>query len=359
MEQKCRFIGLLDEIGVREVEIGLPDGMAACAELADRTREHTYAIQKTALVPCYTARWQRQVDLAVEHGISRIDIVAPVSDHLLKDRDHYGLRAEDIGPRLKEVVDLARPAPLELGVGLIDACRTPLDRILTVVRPLRSLGVSRLVVYDSVGTMLPSEMTPFVAEIGKASGLPILIHCHNDYGLATANSLAAVAGGASAVDVAVNGVGGRAGNAALDEVALALENLCGVATGIDTSRLLCLARFVEEMTGLKNSRLKPIVGEYCFAHLPVMHIRCIAGGNPSAFEPFDPHQVGAERTYDFSLPVDHSDSVEPFIRTSGAALDPAEVSGLVTALRDGSDGGGWTEARIGQQIRKIESARRP
>ena len=358
-DRQRRFVGFLDEIGVPEIEIGLPGGMSACADLADFIRRENHAIRASALIPCYAATWRRQVDLAAEHGLARIDVLAPVSDHLLKDADHYGMEAGEISGRLEDVLAYARRGPLEVGVGLIDACRTPLGRITPLAEALPAMGASRLVLYDSVGTMLPWEMTAFVAEIRQSCGLPILVHCHNDHGLATANSLAAVAGGAAAVDVAVNGLGGRAGNAPLEEVAVALENLCGLQTGIDTTRLRALAAFTERMTGLKNSPLKPIVGDYCFAHLPVMHVRCIGGGNPAAFEPFDPAQVGAERTYGFSLPVDYAPAVEPFLRKAGFAVDGEDIPALVAALRDNSGPAGRTEKDILKCIRDFKSATAP
>ena len=354
-ERKSEFVALLEEIGVQEIEIGLPDGMTACAGLAQLIRRKGYAIKASGLVPCYTSRWQRQVDMAVEHGVHRIDILTPVSDYLLGDQSHYGMRPQDIPDRLEQVIDYARGTGLELAVGCMDATRTPLRRLETIVRPLQSLGVSRLTVYDSVGVMLPTRMVSFVSAIREASSLPVLVHCHNDYGMATANSLAAVEGGAVAVDVAVNGLGGRAGNAALEEVALALENLCGLGTGIRTDRLRELSDFAQQMTGLDNSPLKPIVGQFCFAHLPVMHIRCIAGGNPAAFEPFDPQQVGNERTYGFSLPVDYAAAIAPFIEKSGCTLGADQIACLLSKLRERNEAKGWTEQQI---IRLIDELHR-
>ncbi len=246
------------------------------------------------------------------------------------------MRVEEISTRLEAVIAYAGKTSLELGAGFIDATRTPLDRLLAIVKPLRNLGISRLVIYDSVGIMIPSRMKPFVSVIREISGIPVLVHCHNDYGMATANSLAAIEGGAAAVDVAANGVGGRAGNAALEEVALALENLYGLPTGIHTKLFRRLAEMTERMTGLKNSPVKPIVGDFCFAHLPVMHIRCIAGGNPPAFEPYPPEQVGTVRMFDFSLPVDYTTALEPFVKKSGFTLSHEESSRVLVALKERS-----------------------
>lgn len=347
LEQKREFIELLEEAGIPEIEIGLPDGVAACLELADLIRKDGRKIRSTALIASYTNRWQRQIDQAVEHGIHRVDLLLPTSDYLLATPDLYGMRPDQLPERLQMVVSYAIHTGIEVGVGFIDATRSPVDRLRKLCEGLQNSGVSRLIVYDSVGIMVPTKMRDFVAELRQFSGIAVLVHCHNDYGMSTANSLAAVEGGATAIDVAINGLGGRAGNAPLEEVALALKNLYGMNTGLRTDLFRKLSEFTEQMSGLKNSPLKPVVGDYCFAHLPVMHIRCIAGGNPAAFEPFPPEQVGTERTYEFTLPVDYTAAVEPFIRKSGRLVKPDDVSRILDGLKQK---GRWTEQEIIQYI---------
>jgi isopropylmalate/homocitrate/citramalate synthase len=330
---KQRFVGLLEELGVPEIEIGLPDGVNACAELTRFIHQHGLKIKPTGLVPCYGSRWRRQVDLAADCGL-RIDVLVPTSDHLLRDTEHYRMTADRILPRLEEVIAYAKSRSVSAGAALMDAARAPRGRLLEI---LPRLDVERMVIYDSVGTMLPWRMSELVLEIRRATTTPILVHCHNDHGMATANTLAAFDAGAEAADVAVNGLGGRAGNAAMEEVVMGLEHLCGRPTGVNTRRLRELSAFVERMTGIPNSRLKAITGRYCFAHVPVMHIRCIAGGNPEAFEPFDPERVGADRTYGFGLPVDYEGALEPFLRKSGVRPTPAQLAALLEKLRSAPD----------------------
>ena len=352
-EWKHAWVKMLAELGVTEIEIGLPDGVGACVEVADTIRDHGYNITPTALIPCYSPKWQQQVDLAAEHAIRRVDVLCPFSDHLLGDPRYYGMTVAEIGPRIEKVALHARAKSLDVAVGCMDITRTPVERLLSLAARLRDAGVSRLTSYDSVGCMIPSRMKTLVSQILKATGLPVLVHCHNDYGMATANTLAAIEGGATAVDVAMNGLGGRAGNAALEEVALALENLYGIRTGLALGRLTAASALVEKMTGLPNSPLKPIVGPFCFAHSPVMHIRSIAGGNPSAFEPFDPAQIGARRTYDFSLAVDYTKALEPFITKAGVHLTADEMTRLVEQLRNSPEPRGWTEEQIIELIRRM------
>jgi isopropylmalate/homocitrate/citramalate synthase len=343
---KQRFVAMLDELGVPEIEIGMPDGVNTCADLARLIRDHKLRIKPTGLVPCYGSRWRQQINLAADCGL-RIDVLVPTSDCLLRDSEHYRMTAEQILPRLTEVIGYAGSRGVPAGAALMDACRAPHERLLNIVA---KLDAERVVIYDSVGTMLPWRMSALINEVRQAAKIPILVHCHNDHGMATANTLAALDAGAVAADVAVNGLGGRAGNAALEEVVMAAEQLCGLSTGVDTRRLRELSVFVERMTGIANSPLKPIVGRYCFAHAPVMHVRCIAGGNPDAFEPFDPQRVGAERTYGFGLPVDYTGALEPFLRRSGVTLSPEQLRNLLDKLRGKPD---WSEAQILRLIHEI------
>lgn len=347
VQDRRRFIERIAAAGVPEIEIGLPDGVTACADLATFIRDEHVDIIPTGLVPCYGGRWRGQIDLAAECGL-RIDVLVPTSDPLLREKEHYGMSEGVILPRLAQVIEYAEGRGLTTGAALMDACRAPRDRLLNITR---QLDVDRIVLYDSVGTMLPWKMMKMVRQVRETTDTPILVHCHNDHGMAVANTLAAFEAGAVAADVSVNGLGGRAGNAALAEVVMGLEQLCGLRTGVDSTRLHGLSAFVAKMTGIATHPLKPIVGRYCFAHVPVMHIRCIAGGNTNAFEPFEPSLVGAERTYGFCLPVDYSGALEPFLAEHGRSLTSTSMEKLLTKLRQRHD---WTEKDIRDCIDGLE-----
>lgn len=351
-EQQLEFVRLLDRAGAPEIEIGLPDGVRACSGLADAIKEAGLSIRSSGLIPIYTNRWKEQIDQAALHKIDRIDLLIPTSDFLLADTFLYGMVAKEILPKLEAASEYASRSSMEIGVGLMDATRTRPDRLEAILTQLSSFGANRVVIYDSVGIMQPSAMKILIQKVRAAANIPVLVHCHNDYGMATANSLAAVEAGAEAVDVALNGVGGRAGNAALEEVALALKNLYQKETGIDTRLLPRLSAMTEELTGVQVAATKPIVGENCFSHLPVMHIRCIAAGNPSTFEPYPPEQVGRERKYFFSLPVDYRAALEPFLQKSRRSLDEEEHEKLVNILQAGE---GFTESELLELIRSMRS----
>ncbi|MEM2042907.1 MAG: 2-isopropylmalate synthase, partial [Nitrososphaerota archaeon] len=126
------------------------------------------------------------------------------------------------------------------------------------------------------------------------TGLPVAVHCHDDMGLATANTLAGVEGGAEIVHVTVNGIGERAGNTSLEEVVLALETLYGVKTGIRLEKLASVSRLVSRLTGMVVQKNKAVVGDNAFSHESGIHVHGVIN-NPATYEPVMPEVVGKRR----------------------------------------------------------------
>ena len=144
--------------------------------------------------------------------------------------------------------------------------------------------------YDTNGSSDPWTVVRLVGLVREATMAGICFHAHNDLGMATANSIAAVRAGATCLDVTVNGLGDRAGNASLEQVALVMHAM-GVAHGLRLSMLRDLSQAVESMTLVPVSKLAPIVGEYVFRHKSPSHL-----ASPALFEAFDPALVGAVRS---------------------------------------------------------------
>ena len=142
--------------------------------------------------------------------------------------------------------------------------------------------------------MIPKSTVKFVEEIKSVVSVPISIHCHDDFGLAVANSLAAVEAGAAQVHVAVNGLGERAGNAALEEVVMALHIIYKYRTGVNSRLLYSTSRMVSTLTGIAVQANKALVGENAFAHESGIHTRGVTE-KPLTFEPIDPALVGRTR----------------------------------------------------------------
>ncbi len=352
LKEKLKIAGMLEDMNVREMEIGMPYGIRSCLPLAKAIKARKMKIKTSALVVSYRPSWKREIELAAGSDIDRIDILYPASDILLNLKDYYGIKKQALPGLVSETVGYAKTHLTRVGVGFVDATRTDTDFLIRLMRRAWEARAERAIVYDTVGIATPHLMKDIITGIGRKCPIPILVHCHNDFGLATANSLAGIEAGAEAVDVVANGLGDRGGNAAFEEVVLALELLHGRKTGISVEKIAEFSRLVEEKSRIPKCRVKAVVGEFTFLHSPVQHIRNAASGNRKGFEPFEPELIGAERRFAFTLPVDYTDALEPFLKKAGCAPDAKRTELILNALRKESGKGGLSEQQILALIRK-------
>ncbi len=357
LRDKLKIAGVLDDMNVPEIEIGMPYGIKSCLPLAKAVKTNGMKIKTSALIVSYRSNWKREIDLAAESDIDRVDILVPASDILLNLREYYKIKKDALPELIEETVGYAKKRLKRVGLGFVDATRTNPNFLVRLMKAAEGAGGERAIVYDTVGIATPHLMKKIVSGIRQKCSIRILVHCHNDFGLATANSLAGIEAGADAVDVVANGLGDRGGNAPLEEVVLALEMLYGVKTGIRLGKITELSHLVEEKSGIRKCRVKPAVGEFTFLHSPVQHIRNAASGNRKAFEPFEPDLIGAERKYAFTLPVDYSDALEPFLKKAGFAPDRNQKKSILKALQRESKEGGLSEKQIMNLIRKCVSGK--
>ena len=352
LRDKVKIARILDDMNVREIEIGMPYGIKSCVPLAKAVKSEGLKIKTSALIISYRSNWKEDIDIAAEAGIDRIEILVPTSDILLNLKDYYKIKKQEIPGLLHETVGYAKKRLKGVGLGFVDATRTNPDFLLRLMKEAGDCGAERVIIYDTVGIASPPMMTKLVSRIKRKSPVPILIHCHNDFGLATANSLAGIIAGAEAVDVVANGLGDRGGNAPFEEVVLALEILHGIKTGVKLEKISESSKMVEEKSGIRKCRVKPVVGEFTFLHSPVMHIRNAASGNRKGFEPFAPELIGAERKFAFTLPVDYSDALEPFCKKLGAEPDKDQKASILKVLRTESKDTGLSEKQVLNLISK-------
>ena len=156
-----------------------------------------------------------------------------------------------------------------------DATRTERDFLIDVYKAVVDAGVDFINVPDTVGVLTPIITKALVSELKSHINIPISVHFHNDFGLATANTLTAIENGASQAHVTVNGIGERTGNASIEELVVTLKAVYGIDIGIDTTQLYNLSDFVGRITGIKMPINKPIVGENAFAHESGIHVHGI------------------------------------------------------------------------------------
>ncbi len=357
LKEKLKIAGMLDDMNVREIEIGMPYGIKSCLPLAKAIKASGMKIKTSALIVSYRSNWKKEIELAADSDIDRIDILFPASDILLNLRDYYKIKKEALPGLIEKTVGYAKERLRRVGLGFVDATRTKPDFLIRLVKKAQETRAERVIVYDTVGIATPPFMKDLVTRIKRKCTIPILVHCHNDFGLATANSLAGIEAGAVAVDVVANGLGDRGGNAAFEEVVLALELLQGFKTGIRLKKINEFSKLVEEKSRIRKCRVKAVVGEFTFLHSPVQHIRNAASGNRKGFEPFEPELIGAERKYAFTLPVDYSDALEPFLKKAGLSPDGRQKKSILQTLCVRSRDRGLSEKQIIDIIKKSMTVR--
>ena len=243
LEEKVALALRLDQIGVRQIEVGWPGKSALDRDALRQLRQKGMKAKTQALVQIYQPDWKWQVDATLDCAPDIIALLHPTSELRLQWTDK--LSHKEVIDRCREAVAYARGRGAIVALTPTDVTRTELDFLKQLVTAAVDAGAQRINLPDTVGVVMPGAFGFLVRQVSETVPVPIHVHCHNDFGLALANILAAVEAGASIVDAAVNGLGERSGNPALDEVAAALELFYGLDTGIELEQLYSLSREVE------------------------------------------------------------------------------------------------------------------
>ncbi|TFG04874.1 MAG: homoaconitate hydratase [Promethearchaeota archaeon] len=294
IDEKIDIAKALDDIGVSVIAVGFP-AVSEDEKLAAKslTRE-----KLTATLAAPARAVKLDIDACLDCDISEIPIFYPVSDLALNLVLRKSL--EDSYEDITSSIQYAKDHGVTTDFVLMDATRTPFEQLKGFCKVALEAGADKLVVADTVGAMGPNSMHYFIRTlkdyINQFGNIPLSIHCHNDLGLAHANTLAAIEEGANYPHVCINGYGERAGNTPLEELVTSLYFLYGIET-VKLEKLYDLANLVESYFGLPLSTHKAIVGVNSFSHESGLHVHAILSGGPIAIEPFSPKLIGRERKF--------------------------------------------------------------
>ncbi|HLE75518.1 MAG TPA: 2-isopropylmalate synthase [Candidatus Bathyarchaeia archaeon] len=287
-EDKLEIAHQLSLLGVDVIEAGFPIS-------SEGEKKVIKEIAKAGLDTeiCALARANRSdIDAAIECDVGVVHTFIPTSPVQMKYA--VGLTPEQVLSATVDSVEYVKKHGLKCEFSPMDATRSELKFLKQVCQAAEKAGADMLNIPDTVGIMVPRTMGKFIEKLKAAVNVPISIHCHDDFGMAVANSLAAVEAGATQVHVTVNGLGERAGNAALEEVVMALHMIYKFKTGINSRLLYSTSRMVSTLTGISVQANKAIVGENAFAHESGIHTRGVTV-KPLTFEPIKPELVGRTR----------------------------------------------------------------
>lgn len=293
LEQKLVVGERLRGIGLTQVQAGYPGRSREDAAAVAGLKALGLTVEVVGQI--FTGDWREQVDRCVESGADVIDLMYPASALRLEHVQRVG-ESEAL-----ERIEAGIAYAVERGAALVRFAPTDTTRaregflLEAYARALRA-GAERISIADTAGVSGPADIARLVRRVVERFDVPVQVHTHNDLGLALANALAAYEAGASIIDVTVNGLGERAGNAALAEVVVALERLHGVDVGIDATGLTALSRFVAELARTPIPPARPLVGADAFAHKLEAHVRGVLR-HPTVYEPLDPATVGNRRRF--------------------------------------------------------------
>ncbi|EZQ10820.1 trans-homoaconitate synthase [Candidatus Acidianus copahuensis] len=233
---------------------------------------------------------RRDIERGIDAGLSSIHVFIATSEIHMKYK--LKMSREEVLNTIYENVSYAKSHGLTVEFSPEDATRSEEDFLMTAVRTAIDAGADRINVPDTVGVMTPFTFYDLIKKLTTVTkDKTISVHCHNDFGLATANSIAGVAAGARQVHVTVNGIGERAGNASLEEVVMALKKLMGYEVNIKPWLLYETSKLVSELSGIPVPYFKAIVGENAFGHEAGIHVHGVIE-NPLTYEPMSPEEVG-------------------------------------------------------------------
>jgi isopropylmalate/homocitrate/citramalate synthase len=286
-EQKLEIARLLDGLGIERIEAGFPRVSADDA----RAIELVADARLNAEIWGFSRAVQADVEALVELGLTASVIEAPVSDLKLAA---YGVDRETMLERIRKAVAFAAEHDITVAYFAVDGTRADLEFLERAYSTAVAAGAREVVVVDTLGIATPEAAAYLVDRVSSWVDVPVHWHGHNDFGLATAAAVAAVQAGASWIHGTINGMGERAGNASLGEVALALDALYGIRTSLRLERLREASARIRELSGYELEPWKPLVGETLFRR----ESGAVASQfhDPPSIEPYAADLVGAERS---------------------------------------------------------------
>ena len=294
--EQVRLAKLMDESGISVINVGFPALSDEEKRTVKRINNETFTQSKLTASAEPT---KNSIDACLECGIKELTLESPINGLNLQHR--LKITKEQALQRIVEGIDYAKKHGATVNFTLMDGTRTSLEDIIEVFTVVSKAGAIRLVIADSVGFIRPLSMRYLIAHIRDGlpdairKKVPLAIHCHNDFGLGTANTLAAMEEGVSYLHTCIAGFGERAGIAPFEEVVTGAELLYNIDTGVDMGKIYRIAQTAEKAFALPIQFHKPIIGENIFTHEVEEEVEEMMA-NPLVFEPFPPEIVGRETT---------------------------------------------------------------
>ena len=324
-DQKVEIARKLDELGVNSIEAGFP-----IISQYDEEAIHAVAHSKlSADVICLCRAKQKDIDAALRSDVDGVIIFLAVSDLHLKYKLHTDLQSSVA--MAGDAIEYAKSHGLFVQLSAEDATRSSMVNLNSLYSAAKERGADRLGIADTTGCIRPRGMQYLVEQLRKSYDIELSVHCHDDFGLAVANSLTAYEAGVDAISVSVNGLGERCGNASLEEIVMSLYALYGVDLGFKMDVIKDLSDMVSKFSGVPIPINKAVVGANAFRHESGIHVAAVMKC-PFTYESYDPQIVGQKRLLTFGR-HSGSDGVRQKLKACGIDVTDEELAHIIKALK--------------------------
>jgi homocitrate synthase NifV len=290
LQEKLAIARSLDGLGVPELEVGIP---AMGREERAAIRAISAAVERSRLM-VWCRMHSQDISLCGDLGVQMVDLSMPVSDQQISKK--LGRSRQWVLEQITPCIEAALVLGLEVCVGGEDASRADAEFLWQVVEAAERAGARRFRFADTVGIMEPFQVYDTIRDLRAITDLEIEMHTHDDLGLATANTLAAIRGGATHVNTTVHGLGERAGNAPLEEVVMGLRRFHDQGHEIDMTRYSTLSQLVESASGRSVGWQKSLVGAGVFTHEAGIHVDGLMKDRRN-YQGVDPADLGRDHEF--------------------------------------------------------------
>lgn len=330
-QNKVKIAIQLDKLGVDVIEAGFPIISQGEMDAVKEIAEQNLSCEISGLARAE----KKDIDAVMKCGLKYVHTFIATSDIHLK----YKLKKtrEEALQKAVEAVEYAKAHGLVCEFSAEDATRTDREFLKQVYKAVVDAKTDRIDVPDTVGYSNPKYVDTLIRDLKAVVNVPISIHCHDDFGLAVANSITAIEAGASCAHVTINGLGERAGNASLEEFVMALHCLYGKKTRIKTELLYETSRIVSSLTGIIVQPNKAIIGENAFGHESGIHTHGVLS-NPLTYEPINPEIVGRKRWLEAGKHAGIH-GVSAMLEEYGLAPSQEQLKEIVAKVKDLGDKG--------------------
>jgi D-citramalate synthase len=331
-ENKLRIAQRLDELGVDVIEAGF-------AAVSEGEMEAVKLIADADLQAevCSASRGVRgDIDAVAKSAADSIHLIIPVSDLHIEAK--LRKTRKQVLKITRDMVRYAKDSGLIVELSAEDATRADFDYLKKVFSTGIEAGADRIVACDTVGVLTPERSHKFYGDLRKSLDVPVLsVHCHDDFGMAVANTIAGLGAGANQFHATINGLGERAGNASLEEIVVSLISLYKQKLNIKTEKLYSISQFVSRLTGVYVQPNKAIVGENAFTHESGIHTQGMLA-DTSTYEAIAPELVGGSRRL---APGKHSGSagIQATLTDMGLAPSEEQLKEIFTRVKNVGDKG--------------------